>query len=461
MRFITNSLYGRLLASIALLMISALLFSSILTQRKVNHQINDNYDIQLIADANILWSLVHEEIEEPQGDSLHDLSLDPRAANLEDEQKLALINYNNWRAFRIWSHGKLLVKSEHAADKKLPPFTPGFSATTTDDGHWRIYTLSYPKYKATVEAWENLGNRSKIQNELQKNQLAMASWGFPILTLVLLLTIWSALSGLSRLVDQIRRTTPDKMNGLIAPKNLPRELTPMLDAINQMISRLDRAMVRERHFINNVSHELRTPLATMRILTKNIRSAPNEQERLDDVVALDKCIHKTGELIDHLLLLSRIEQDQTAVKTVINLDQIARTILGEFSLVAAERQIELDLTTTNENGTIINANEALVYVLMRVLLDNAIKYTPANGTVKISISPNNIRITDTGPGIPAAERDQVFERFYRGTNTKLTTTGSGLGMTIAQQACRALGAKITLRDPDDHQGLCVNVTFDV
>jgi two-component system, OmpR family, sensor kinase len=238
---------------------------------------------------------------------------------------------------------------------------------------------------------------------------------------------------------------------------------PLVGALNELLGRLNAALARERAFMADAAHELRTPLTALHLQLSTLARASGESERAAAMGQLSEGVARAIRLIEQMLAFARQEPRADAPRAPVALDVIARETVAELVPLADAHHIDLGLTAA-QPVAVMGDGEAL-RTLVRNLVDNAVRYTQPGGRVDVSVadvgSPGAPRalltVADDGPGIPAAERERVFDRFYRRAGASLP--GSGLGLAIVKAIAAAHGARVALEDGPDGRGLKVAVQF--
>ena len=311
-----------------------------------------------------------------------------------------------------------------------------------------------------VQVAETLIKRNRLVNEIL---IAIAAPALLIAIAALALSwygIGRSLGPLERLRKEIDSRSPRDLRGVTEGEN-PAEVRPLVRALNALFDRLKAAIEIEQRFIANAAHQLRTPLAGLKTHAELARREPsNPQMRpLLDMIAGET--ERTSHLVNQLLTLARAEG--TAATELggqpLNLRDIAGQAAHEWVPRALEKDIDLGFEL--EDAWTV-ADTLLVRELLANLLDNAIAYTAAGGAVTVRTRNESGRSTlevhDNGPGIPAAEREHVFERFYRVPGT--ASEGSGLGLAIVAEIAERYRATVELTEGADGRGTCVRVLFE-
>jgi two-component system OmpR family sensor kinase len=234
----------------------------------------------------------------------------------------------------------------------------------------------------------------------------------------------------------------------------------LVQTINEALERLERGFMVQRDFTADAAHELRTPLTAVRLQTGMVQRALDEAERAEAVADLRAGLGRASHLVDQLLAMARLDADiSTTTLEAVDLLELARTVVAEYAPIADAHGVDLGLAPGEP--AVIPGERTNLRVLLGNLVDNAIRYTPAGGTVDVAVGHAGaapiLTVTDTGPGIPPEDRERVFDRFYRGRDNKVL--GSGLGLAIVRRIADRHGAKVTLGDGGGGHGLQVIVRF--
>ena len=287
--------------------------------------------------------------------------------------------------------------------------------------------------------------------------------------LLLITMIWLAfylgvghgLLSLGELRRQIESRSHRDLTPIDEP-GTPREVRPLVHAINAMMERLQRAMVAQQKFIADAAHQLRTPLAGLKTHAELALREETLAGTRDRVTTLMLATDRSAHLARQLLALARAEPEAgiTAPMEIFDLNALAKQTTSEWVPRAIERRIDLG-ASTQPAPTPIRGNTVLVQELLRNLIDNALRYTPPDGrvTVRVEQLAGNARLTveDNGPGIPPCERERVFDRFRRLDQSG--TEGCGLGLAIVREIAELHAAKVSLGEGTDHRGTRVSVAF--
>ena len=311
---------------------------------------------------------------------------------------------------------------------------------------------------AAVQVAETLERRSQLATEIIKGVILPQ---FVILPLAVVL-VWFALSRgiqpLSELQGRIRRRDPGDLSPL-EERDVPEEVAPLVSAINDLLLRLDQSMASQRHFLADAAHQLKTPLAGLRmqaeLAARQIErgeTGPQEMRRTLQQIALSS--QRAAHMVNQLLSMARAD-DEAGVLRMEALDLVALTtdVVRDFVPKALDKRIDLGFEAPADGGpAMMTGQPVLISELVRNLVDNALQYTPAGGTVTVRVGRETaqdgpslrLEVEDTGPGIAPSEREQVFRPFYRALGTEVD--GSGLGLAIVQEIAQRHRAQVTISD---------------
>jgi two-component system OmpR family sensor kinase len=248
----------------------------------------------------------------------------------------------------------------------------------------------------------------------------------------------------------------------LSDEKLPDEVRPLVGSLNDLLVRLTGALDRERAFMADAAHELRTPLTALHLQLGALTRAGTESERAEAMGKLSEGVQRAIRLVEQMLALARQEPRAEPVPTRFALDELGREVVAELVPLADARRIDLGMSEAQ--SVMVRGERDAVATLIRNLVDNAVRYTPAGGRVDVSVERSAgmpaqalVRVVDNGPGIAREERARVFDRFYRQPGTR--SPGSGLGLAIVKAIATAHGASVELGEAAHGPGLAVTVTF--
>lgn len=342
---------------------------------------------------------------------------------------------------QIWGlDGTSLFRSTPSA---LPPRAVlGFSDVQANGNSYRVYSLQTPLQ--TVQIAQDLGARSARAQALA----AKAVLPFALLTPLLMLAVWwvinRSLAPIERARQQVAGRAADDFSPL-ASDDLPDEVRPLVDELNLLFARGRGAFDAQKNFVADAAHELRSPLTALKLQAQALRrfgEDPDAQQA--GVLRLNQGIDRAIRLVEQLLTLAREEASaSTSPLRPVELQQIVRLAVADMLPLAQLKHIDLGLVG-DDLIEVMGQPEAL-RVLLRNLLDNALKYTPAAGRVDVQIEVINtvavLTVEDTGPGVSPDALPRIFDRFFRAGDT-LAETGSGLGLAIVKTIADRHGATL-------------------
>jgi two-component system, OmpR family, sensor kinase len=343
----------------------------------------------------------------------------------------------------------------------LPEITTlGFATVNTREGRWRVYGVQ--ALTRVIQVAQPMSVREQRAAQLALRTLAPFALLLPALALLIWLAVGLALKPLERLTGLVKARREDTLEPLPGTQ-LPDEVRPLVGALNELLARLHASLGRERAFMADAAHELRTPLTALHLQMDALARASGEAERSAAMERLSEGVRRAIRLVEQMLALAR-EEPRTAPRHVaVALEPLAREVVAELVPLADARHIDLGISAA-QPLTVSGDPEAL-RTLLRNLVDNAVRYSGEGARVDVSVeaggsaaSPRaELAVTDSGPGIPDAERARVFDRFYRRAGT--VPPGSGLGLAIVKAIADAHRATLTLGAGHDGRGLRVVVAF--
>jgi two-component system sensor histidine kinase QseC len=338
--------------------------------------------------------------------------------------------------------GTLLLRSESGPAGALSPLAPGYNDLMLDGERWRTFTLRAPS-----GLWYQASEQSDIREEMARDiafgTLVPLFLSLPLMALLTWLAIHWASRGLLRISREIESRAPDRL-APIELRRVPKEIQGLAKAVNGLLAKLDAALSRERRFTADAAHELRTPVAAVKVHADNLRTAINDAERAESQQRLDAGVRRMERAIAQLLALSRVEPGVAPrLREPVDLASLLARELEDAAALARDRGIGI---TVDAGPAAVSGDAAALVGLVRNLLDNAVRYTPAEGQVHVTLASvegeARLTVEDSGPGIAPEARLRVFERFHRELGTGVE--GSGLGLSIVSQVLAAHDGRITL-----------------
>lgn len=438
-----TSLRARLL----LLLLSATLLlwamTAFLSYREAHHEIDEIFDAQLARSAHILLAQVGHEADETEieyGEDFH--------------------KYERKIVFQVWdADGRLILRSANAPETPLVDEGEGFEDTRIAGRTWRVFSHWDAEHRLLVQ----VGERHDVRDELTESVVTHLFYPFvfaaPLLALLIWLGVGRGLAPLRGIAAEVANRAPQYLTPLELG-GAPDEIRPLVESLNGLLVRLDMALENERRFTADAAHELRTPLAALKTQAQVAQRSVAEDERHHALQQIVEGVDRATHLVEQLLTLARLDPERGLPHAaILALRPIVVECAAALAPSALEKSVELSVM---EGDGEVRGDAAMLGVLLRNLIDNAIRYTPGGGWVKAEVRHEAARVVvevcDSGPGIPPAEREQVLRRFYRVLGSNVD--GSGLGLSIVQRIAELHNATVELGE-SEAGGLAVRVCFAV
>lgn len=371
----------------------------------------------------------------------------------DDEESRVIIQY--------LADGRLA----HGNDDNVIPLP--FPATLADG--LSTVNIAGEDFRAMVRTTAR-GERIVVAQEtgIRNREARESAWRsllpFLILFAVLLLVVGDLVRKLFRpiavLSDEIDQRDQQALHP-IDEQHLPSEIRPFVVAINRLLGRVATSMESQRRFVADAAHELRSPMTALSLQAERLATSDMPTAARQRLLPLTQGIERSRQLIDQLLALAAAQSSVERPQTRMSVHAVFRRVLEDSMPLAERKNIDIGVESVEDVQVLIN--EMDLTMLIRNLLDNAIRYTPEGGQIDLSVTCTAdaavVQIKDSGPGISAEERQRVFDPFYRSLGTE--QSGSGLGLSIVRAIAERTGAEIRLSftDESNQRGLCVTVHF--
>ena len=417
------------------------------------HEVSELLDAHLAQAAALL-------VSQPLDDLGHlDLSSTP---NLSEYQTKVVL--------QVWHAQALLVSSATAPVQPLAPFGQrGFSDAMMDGVPWRVFSAQGRDEHVVIQVAEQVQARDDVLAASLRSVLWPMTVALPLLALGVWWGVRHAIKPLRDLGWQVSHRRPDASDRLEV-RDVPLEAQPLVTELNRLFDRTSSLIQSERRFTADAAHELRTPLAAIRIQAQVAQGAVDADERNEALADTLKGCDRATRLVEQLLQLARLETgvegtDQPGLST--NLGHCVQAVMAYLVPVAAQRQQKLECVPLSGSGETAHAllcpvPEALAMVLVRNLLDNALRYSPDQARVRLRmfVQPGGgggFTVEDSGPGLAPEQLQRLGERFFRvvGTNQP----GSGLGWSIVTRIAKQHGLSVQAGRSPDLGGLSVTVAW--
>ena len=470
MSLLPGSIRARLLVGLIVVMLgmnAALLSSSYTAAR---HEINEIFDAQLAQSARVLEgllaagtpesaSVLRESLERHGWQGMGDYDEEDEAEDQHEGAEIAATGheYESKLAFQLLdAQGRIQAKTLSAPAAPFTRIDQGYDTVRLSGRTWRVFVLPLAQSDGTLQVGQREDIRGELEGRIAWKTVQKSLYGMPLMALLVWLVVGLGLRPLSRLTETIRARNESDL-GPIAIR-APRDLRPIVTALDSLFARLQRAWSRERRFLDEAAHELRTPLAAIQLHAESLAMETDPEARARSLDRLLQASNRGSHLASQLLTLARIESNEVAI--ALKPTALAPLLREEAALMAplAERA-GISLSLEAEPGLpAVRAEPGLLGLMLRNLIDNAIRHSPTGGTVHIrahlAAGRASLRIEDEGPGIPASQRAAAMARFGRLSSNR---QGSGLGLAICARIAEQHGAELELLERNGTGGLCVRI----
>jgi two-component system OmpR family sensor kinase len=359
---------------------------------------------------------------------------------------------------QVWTSNGLLVFRSIDLPALPQRAVLGFSETTYHGTLYRVFGMASPTH--VIEVAQDLSVRRELAGRLALRTMAPTAVMTPLLLLVVWWVVRASLAPVARVRRQVAERQADDLSE-VDERGLPDEIRPLMHELNLLFQRLRQAFDVQKTFVADAAHELRSPLAALKLQMQGLRRANDDAARELMSNRLDQGIDRATHLVEQLLVLARQQAGvaEGARPEPLVLADLARLEIADAAPAAMARGVDIGLERTTE-ARVLGHREAL-RILMRNLLDNAVKYTPKGGTVDVGIERAGdavtLRVEDSGPGVSEADRQRVLDRFYRVHGAE--GAGSGLGLAIVKAIAELHGARLSLQRSQRLGGLRVDLSF--
>jgi two-component system OmpR family sensor kinase len=396
-----------------------------------------------------------------QADEMFDYHLQQMANALRGGIPLAppTLDGGNSAEYLVQIWGPDGVQLFRSVPTPLPPRAVlGFSDARLQGVHYRVYTVQTPFQ--TIQIAQDRDARLARARALALRATLPLLLAAPVLMLLAWWGVSRSLAPLARARAEVALRAADDLSPL-PDTGLPDEVRPLVEEINALFGRLDQAFTAQRAFVANAAHELRSPLTALKLQAQAVARASDDASRAVANTRLQQGIDRAIALMQQLLLLARQEAaaQSAAEPPELALAPLVRRAIAEALPAAQARGIDLGLEFASDEAALrpVRGDADALSILLRNLLDNAIRYSPPEGRVDVVLDAGVVAVHDAGPGIAPAERERVFERFYRSADAP--AGGSGLGLTIARAIADRHGATLRLVPSTRLGGTCAELRF--
>ncbi|MGV3492334.1 MAG: ATP-binding protein [Ramlibacter sp.] len=416
------SLQGRLLLLVLAVSLAVWLATAAIAWKDASHELDELLDGHLAQSAALLVA--------------RDIDPDDDDAQVDAE---VLHRYAPKVAFQVFHEGRLVLRSANApqlpmvAGERRPQ---GFHDVRLQGERWRVFAARGGEHDVQVFVGEQQRSRASILLAVMRSGVWPVAVGLPVLALALWWAVRRGVRPLRALGDAVAQRDGADLRPLEAA-DAPAEIRPLLEALNAHFARIAQLLERERRFTGDAAHELRTPIAAIRAQAQVALGATGDAQRRHALERTLEGCDRAARLVDQLLTLSRLEAGTAPPTQPVDLAAIAQRVLAELAPASLGKQQALSLDAAP--GSIVAGDETLLAVLVRNLVDNAVRYAPPAARIEVRVQREGdavrVVVEDSGPGLPAEDLQRLGQRFFRAAGQDVA--GSGLGWSIAQRIVQA------------------------
>jgi len=433
------------------------------------HETLELFDAQLASSTRLMRSIlipnIKQKKKQKQLATISKIKLEDRFT-VEGEEHGHNHDFNVTLVFQIFDRqGQLILHSINSPNTPMQKLHQdysssfGFSDLDFAGERWRVYGTWDNEKQYRIISAQPYNLRDQLTHDILREILFPFMLLLPILSILLWIMVTQGLRPLKQVTLELSQRDENNLTPLHLQQT-PKEILPLGNALNRLFLRLQHSLQKERRFTSDAAHELRTPLAGLRTHAQLALKAKEEKPRRRALGQLLQGVDRASHLIDQLLTMARLEpENQTQQHGPLNLHTLAVDAIVQSTPMALKKEIDLGLAENSDRHYLFGSSPAL-RILLRNLIDNALRYTPSHGQVQVNIvkteSYLRLSVCDSGPGIPAQEREQVFSRFYRGEGHQ--ATGCGIGLSIVKRICDLHNAQIELHQAD-LGGLRIDINF--
>ncbi|BAO90335.1 ATP-binding protein [Caballeronia cordobensis] len=426
----TGSLQFRLSVCLSMLVVAIATVGGVIAFKTAFHEANELQDGQLLQISALVT---------------------PRTLEIMEREALAHVAGAD-------HDSKLIIQTvEETTPLLIPPSLPdGLQSAMVDGTSWRFAIKTLENGSRVV-----VGQKTAGRDEIARNSALSTVMPFAALALILVgalhLILRHMFRPLLKLATDLDRRAEHDLSP-VSSAEVPNEIAPFVTAINRLLSRVEASIAAQRRFVADAAHELRSPLTALSLQVERLSDCELSDAARGRLAAVRSGLARSRSLLTQLLTLARVQNNRATQNTSVRVQEIFRNVLEDLMPLAEAKCLDIGVSSTDEVD--VDAPQSDLSIMIKNLVDNAIRYAPKGGRVDLSTGQTEgkqwIRIEDTGPGIEPAERARVFDPFYRVLGTD--ADGSGLGLSIVATIAQRIGAHVELAQAAPH-GLVVTVTM--
>lgn len=439
------SLKGRLILFFAVICAAVFSAAAFVSWQETKEKIDEFFDTYQMALARQLasadWQRATHEIQK-----ITDKIID-RIEGADDEDEAV--------GFAVFDlDGKMVFHdNENGQDFLFTPDLGNFVTQSVDGEPWRIVWTRSADAKYIIAVGQELDYRRDVVWDMTEEFMMPWGIGIVLLSVSMVLIIVFEFMPLNRLARDLYRRPEDDLSPLPSA-NLPAEIRPLADAMNRLLEKIEKMLARERGFIADSAHELRSPLTALKVQLEVIRLSKNDEKTKGEALKkLESGINRCTRLVEQLLALSKAESSaRSNAGECILWHNIVSSLADEYEPAAAQKDIKIRFTNDN-TAPFETGNAVLASLIVRNLLDNAVKYSPKNAQIDIVLKDKTLSVINSDSAVPQKHLAHLGQRFYRPAGQQ--QTGSGLGLSIVSRIAAVYGC--TLRCENTAAGFKVSI----
>ena len=452
------SIRKRLIVGLLVLVVITFLVTISKNYVDTRSEIQDLMDAELSQSAHVLLALSSHELYEQMAYIAQSVA-EGKGGGVAPQIHTKVLEYEQETEFQIWTvDGQLAVRSEFMPELPIIKETDTFHDRNIGGKRWRVYAIKNTDKTIQVQVAQQQLTRNELSASISRRLITLFALVLPILAILIYVTVGQAMRPLNEIAEQISNRQSENLEP-IRVNDAPVETHAMIKALNDLFKRLSSAIENITLFTSNAAHELRTPLAVQKLNAQIALQSKNDETRNQAIHEIMSSVDRATLSVEQLLTLSRLDpHGELNEDDYVEIASVTENVMADLAPNAIEKNIDIGLEAKTKRR--MRGKEGLINILVRNLVENAIRHTPENGKIEVAVyqSANEIvlRIDDNGPGIPPEEREFVFERFYRSQDSD--QYGTGLGLAMVKRIIEIHNASIQLGN-SPLGGLQVKVSF--
>ena len=427
------SLRWRLLGLVSIAAVLIVGLAAALSYQQARHEVQELMDGQMTRMARLMLAQVQE-------DATHLMNL---PGFLAAQRGFRISHSELTLEYQIGKpDGTMLVRSEGIPVDAFANAL-GFSTVIYENKPWRNLILETTDGAYRIQVAQSIRKRDKEALEISRKTTLPLAVVFPLLLVAIYFSVRRGLKPLDELAHDVSCRSPENLS-LLPDEATPREVQPLVTALNRLIFRVNNSLENERRFTADAAHELRTPLAAVRIQTQVAMLSEDVEKRNHALAQALAGIDRSTRLVEQMLRLARLDPlARLLTPAKVDLAELVRDVVAGLRDASSVTSITLDL---DESTSLIDGDAGLLEIALRNLVDNSLRYSAPDSSVMVFLRSETVGlvmgVSDNGPGVKAEELPRLVERFYRGASVQ--AEGSGLGLTIVHRIAELHGARLEL-----------------